>query len=515
MDYKLLIYVSVLIICAVAIIIATVYIFRYTTKKLRRSSSLIVPMLYDHEQKRIRMIDVKYLDSAQEVFGHREHIYSGNWLSINEFSKTITENYRDQFLENIETWEHEFMDVVIADRTKNKKIDSYKKYSFMFTESDNEKMILIFRNKVSKITIKPPFYLRKKIKFSKFRDIKNSNKNFHLYISFSLKQIWNSEKSVKQIMERFFTWHPEYSFIINEIIYEDGVLSLGFRRKNKKALPKIKTRLIKKFLKFRNNYFYNEIAVIAESSYSESLIYGPRIKPLVNYSLWKSSQQKTIFELDLPYVIDYSREMEAFGEAKDQYKRLVNNDAMPITEISILKRKKPIDSKIIYPDVPKKVMKFFNEREKERLFNELASHYLENPNPNSIIFINSSLFLKQYKTFNENTPSLIIKTRNYSSFLKEFKNQIHENDFKNWGLYVDRLNIHFFSLLKELKPQFLVISYLITEHLENSGVALSLETLLKICKLNTISIIYEFSENEPDKIHTKRLDVIFNYKIEK
>ncbi|WGI36964.1 MHO_4530 family protein [Mesomycoplasma lagogenitalium] len=473
--------------------------YLFIIKKLKKNNSIIVPMLYDQELNRIRMMDSKYYDSALIIFKNKPNIYSGNWIQINQFLEIISKKDRKKLSNNFKNWDHSNLEISIIEKHNQKSVE--KKYNFIFT-GEEEKTLVIYKNNYIPNNIKVFHNLANKIKIKSLSNMKVT-KNFLMFYAFSLKEHFNSEKGIRKLMEILFTQNLSLLLLIKEIYYEKDKLIFVFNNKDKKTLIFYKKWLLNKFKKFKNNFFFNEQAIIiSEKDNDKNFI--SKINKIINFSLWKSKQTKTVFDISTPFFVDYANELEIYNSNKDKYRNLINNEQVPYI-FSLIKKNNQKIGQIITANIDEQIFLYLTSEEKNKIIEKLFWQYSENSTKTDFLFLDDSSVLKNFEKLNTQLSNLIVMTNDYLKFTEECLSisETSERKLERWGFSLKTINENLFSAIRNMTPNFLIISKELTDNLNKDKILLSLESLYEISKANNITLIYETDMKKDQKVLEK------------
>ncbi|MGZ9413628.1 MHO_4530 family protein [Mycoplasma sp. Z386] len=495
LDHLGIILVVIIILLCIAASGILFFVYSKNEKHILKNSSIIIPLSFDEENERIRVIDSKFKDSVLEVFKNKLNIYTGNWVKLNDFILLIDAKDRSKFIENMKTWSNKELDLNVIDK-ENKK-ETNKKYKFIFS-NEGGKYIFIYRNRYSKINIKFLQKIVKKIKIMKIKNFK-TNKRFSLFFNFSLSTWFINESISKNILEELVYNNFLLYFKIKQLFLEEGILILAFNSNNKRKINKIKYKLYKLFSKLKNNFFFSEQSVVIIDNKTQQNSSSGKIKKMINFSLWKSKNVNKTIELEHPYFLEYTEELEKYDKAIEEFKEILKKDVITTNKLELRKGKRKI-GEIEIDNIRPEIKKFLFVREKIKIAEKILKKDIElksEEKNHNFIYTYTDVFLNYWNKLDKNTSNLIIRIKSYSMFLKKFKeaSKHKELTFDRWGIYVQKINLSLFSILKEIKPKFLVISYEILNNIEDDSFLISLETLNKICSTNKITIIYENKNN--------------------
>lgn len=513
LNYGEFIFFSFLVIFLFVVLILTIFLLtRKINKKISNTSSVIVPLKYDREKQRIRMIDSKFLDDAKSVFKNQETLYSGEWVKIENFVKLFIKRDQGKILENLQKWTLSEMYASLI--IKNQKITTSKKYRIFFSNA-KESMIIFYLNQYQKfdIDISKELKLFRDKKILPFDEI-SKTKRQGFFIALKLKESIHKKEDVNKIVDDLMSNNKILNFKIRHFYEFDRTLVIPVYGWNKVILTWKKDKMVKLFQKYQNNYFYNEMAIVYEEN-----IDGPAkiesLKRKISYSLWKSEQSQNTFTfLNLQSLSVF--EYEEFIKNLNEIKKNIKNEIFEYNKFPITKNRKII-SYLYDLKIDEQVKKNTSKYELKKLHNVFFNNYQRIIyEKNSFIYANEDNFFNLIRSGKKGfIPNIVVKVKNIQEFQKKFLRleQLHYEQIEHieWGILIEQIDSKLLTVIKKTEPKFIFISKKVMKHIQNAEVLLFLETIHNLTKTHKIVLFYEESDEIIEEKWEKNIGLQYFY----
>ncbi|WP_156933556.1 MHO_4530 family protein [[Mycoplasma] collis] len=487
-----------LVISSIIFVIFKIYIFQ---KKNSQSNSVIIPLVLDLSNKRLRIFDSNFYHIANKVFNSIPKLSNGEWITFNDFSDLLIKKDKQIFLKNLEDFNIKKIKLSFKNFPNNK-------YVFLFS-SKNDEFLIIYRNKNVLIKNKKINWIKNDNKIYDFKSINFIKKN-NLFLIFKPKNKLFNKKDVEKIIEDISEKEIFFRLSKFKIIYENNLLIFIFSSNIEKKLQFLKTYLIKKMKKYKNYYFFENFAFIFEKSNTN--LQDLEIK--VEFSINKSIENNKFFVLDDEFLRKNINQIDIYKNNIYNYAQLLKeNENKELNFAYIFSENKQTTSKIL-------INSFDRLENKSYLINKLKKEYqfsLINKkneiNGNDFLIIDDDIFLKKYNNLNNDGPNIAIKIENFENFSFQYTELKKTKNFNKWGIYLEKFGNLIYNYIAEINPSFLIISEELTKNLNsNTELIIFLETLNNICVENNIFIIFEIDFFKTLPSILKKIKCVYNYK---
>ncbi|WXL28378.1 hypothetical protein WG616_03375 [[Mycoplasma] gypis] len=438
----------------------------------------------DLEQNRIKTVtnNTKKLNQVN-IFKNNDFVH-GAWISFDDFAKMFDEESKNLFLKTIKNWDNQRNIEMILNISQNGL--KQKKYQLSFFLQEKSKIAFFSWNLQKNNTKTKIFLLKKPFAYSELKE------SFSIIYFLEDLKFFQRPELLTEIYKRLHKT-KNVKFALSR---QSNCVALHVVSKDKKEL----TKIFEKYQKTMRDIF--------DKKFATSVLF---VKPNFNFQGLEQTRQK-LFDF-LSYTASEKRSFSELNFGDFAKEKIEYFDSLYKKNCNLILKRK-------FVDIQEEIL-----NQESNVHSILHSFKVSNGDSSDEHLINVSSLKNEminrifpFETDDKKFEFIVMKDYEFMLFKEEeIKNNVNKinqhfviylsvlsnvktlykkiDETKNIGFKIsiglEFINENFFTLINEVKPEYIFISKTFMNKINNNEIFLEIANILNFCKNNKINVVLE------------------------